>query len=226
MNISTIAEKLNMDQGSLLVEINRLNTSYDLGISDNYNLTNIQYNIIRASMDTRYLVTLLGATPSNQKNNYNNSHDYVAIMEWVGDYDLNNYSTKDIKHSLPSHISNKSQQAIASVMKSSGYESRVVILDNGKQGRRWFNYIPDVKSIVNTNTKDAEDATFYEWAKDKDFEGLSSKEVDDLSPINRGKLKMGSLMRAIGYENRRVYLDKYGKQGRRWFKKYTPVSFL
>jgi len=225
MDITTLADKLGMEQGALLIEIDRLNTLHDLGISDCYNLTHVQSNIIRASIDTYYLVTLLGATPSNQKNNYNNSHDYIAIKDWVGEYDLNNYSTQDIKQALPVHIVNKCQQAIASVMKSSGYESKVVILDSGKQGRRWFNYAIDTE--VTKTDVDNEDAIFYEWAKGRDLDGLSSKEVDELSPINRGKLKMGGLMRKIGYENRRVYLDKQGKQGRRWFKKYEPeVSFL
>ena len=223
MNITLLSKQLNIESGQMLIKANNLNIKYELGITDFNNITRTQYDIIRASLDTMYLVQLLNGDKRGGKYNYQNAPDYLDLQQWVGDYDLDGCSTKDIRQSLPDYIRSRGHQTIAAAMRTAGYESRVVILDNGKQGRRWFNYIPDVKSIVNTNTKDAEDAIFYEWAKGRDFEGLSSKEVDELSPINRGKLNMASLMRAIGYENRRVYLDKYGKQGRRWFKQ---VSFL
>jgi len=137
MNITTLAEKLNIETGQLLINANNLNSKYKLGITGFDDLTRTQYDIIRASLDTDHLVHLLKGDKRGGTYNYQNTPDYVDLHKWVEDLDLNSFSTKDIKESLPDHITHRGHQVIAAAMRANGYESKVVILDNGKQGRRW-----------------------------------------------------------------------------------------
>ena len=137
MDIKELAATINRNPFELLIEVERLNSDHQLGITNFADLTRTQYDIIRASMDTAYLVTLFDGDKRGGKYNYQSTLNYADINTWVGDIDLDGFSTADIKESLPDHITHRGHQVIAAIMRSNGYESRVVVLDNGKQGRRW-----------------------------------------------------------------------------------------
>ena len=85
---------------------------------------------------------LLGARKSDRKYNYQNTPDYIELQQWLSEINLTGFSTKDVKQSLPDHITHRGHQTIAAAMREAGYENRVVVLDTHKQGRRWFKSEP------------------------------------------------------------------------------------
>ena len=138
MNIKLLSEKLNIELGEMLVKVTCFDATHKLGITDVNDMTRTQYDIIRASLDTNYLVKLLNGDKRGGKYNYQNTPGYIDMEEWVSSQNLNNFSTKQVIESLPEHITGQGMPAVAAAMKYSGYESRMMGLDNGKQGRRWF----------------------------------------------------------------------------------------
>jgi len=139
MNIKILAEQLGIaDYLDLVVRVEVLNREYKLGLSSS-EFTRAQYDTVRSLLDPVYLVKLLNTGNSDRKYDYTSTPDFPHIDQWVSDNILNGFSTADIKHSLPDHITHRGHQVIASVMRSNGYESKVVTLDTGGQGRRWFN---------------------------------------------------------------------------------------
>lgn len=138
LNIRTLAEQLDMDQNQMLVEMERLNLRYNLGITSS-ELTRDQYDIVRSALDIDYMVKRMLNTKSDRKYDYTSNPDYTLLLEWIPDNNLNGCSTKDIKHMLPDYIESRGHQIISSSMREAGYTSKVVVLDTGKQGRRWFN---------------------------------------------------------------------------------------
>lgn len=145
MNITLLSKQLNIESGQLLIKANNLNSEYELGITDFNNLTRTQYDIIRASLDTSHLVQLLNGDKRGGKYNYQNAPDYLDLQQWVSENDLNSFSTKDIRQSLPDYITHRGPQTIAAAMRAAGYESKTDTLDTGKQGRRWHK--PEVSFI-------------------------------------------------------------------------------
>lgn len=142
MNIKTLAKHLQVDANDLLVEVEKLNRKYNLGINS-YNLTRKQYNTVRCLIDSVFLVKLLnGDVKSDRKYDYTNAPDYIHIVEWISENNLNEASTAQIKQSLPDHITQRGHQLISAAMRAEGYVRRVVVLYTGKQGRRWFNDTP------------------------------------------------------------------------------------
>ena len=138
MNIQLLSEKLGFTVSDMLAKVTYINATHKLGITDVNDMTRTQYDIIRATFDTNYLVKLLNGDKRGGKYNYQNTPGYIDMEEWVSSQNLNNFSTKQVMQSLPVHVTGQGMPAVAAAMKYSGYESRVMMLDNGKQGRRWF----------------------------------------------------------------------------------------
>lgn len=136
-NLETLAESIGIDVNDMLVEIERLNFKYNLGITST-ELTRNQYDVIRSLHDPDYMVKVMLKTRGDRKYDYKSSPDYVHIREWMVGNNLNGFSTKDVKQMLPDHINSRGHQLIGCAMREGGYTSKVVILDNGKQGRRWY----------------------------------------------------------------------------------------
>lgn len=138
LNTRILAEQLNISANTMLVEVERLNSKYQLGITSS-ELTRNQYDVLRSLLDPDYLVKRMLDTESDTKYNFTSNPDHTLLLEWIPDNNLNGCSTKDIKHMLPDHIESRGHQIISSAMRKAGYTSKVVVLDSGKQGRRWFN---------------------------------------------------------------------------------------
>lgn len=139
MNINELSKQLKMETEDLLVMVTRLNLKHKLGIDDFSEMTRPQYDVIRSLLDADYLVKLIMVSKTDRKYNYQKTQGYVDLQQWISENNLNEFSTKDVKQSLPEPAANCGMQNIAAAMRAAGYESRVIYLDNGKQGRRWFN---------------------------------------------------------------------------------------
>lgn len=139
MNITLLSEQIKMNAPDLLVVVTQLNMKHKLGVEDFSNLTDRQYNTIRALLDPVYLVKLLGCGKSDRKYNYHYTPSYAHIEQWISERDINGVSTKEIQDQLPDFVTQRGHQVVGAAMRAAGYESRVIVLDTGKQGRRWFN---------------------------------------------------------------------------------------
>lgn len=140
MSNSKLADQLQIDEHSLLALIAKLNDKHDIGIEDTSKLTPTQHNIVRSLLDPDFLVKfLIGDAPESNRYNYSRSPGYQQLERWIAESNLNGYSTKDVKEATPEGANFYGPQTIASAMKANGYSIRVVMLDNGKQGRRWYN---------------------------------------------------------------------------------------
>lgn len=143
MNIEQLSKQLMMEEGLLLIKITELNREYSLGVEDFSNINKIQCRIIRASLDTRYLIQLLGGTVTDSKYNYQNHEGFFDLQQWVANTELTGFSTKAIIELLPELVQCRGSQAIAAVMRGEGYVSKVVRVGDGKkQGRRWYKESP------------------------------------------------------------------------------------
>lgn len=136
-NIKTLAECIGISANAMLAEVEKLNFRYELGITSS-ELTRNQYDVLRSLLDPDYMVKMMLKTHGDRKYDYKSSPDYVHIREWIPGNNLNGCSTKDIKQMLPDHIRSRGHQLISCAMREAGYTSKVVMLDNGKQGRRWY----------------------------------------------------------------------------------------
>lgn len=218
MDINTLAEQLDTDVSTLLSHITDLDRTYDLGITDVYNLTRKQYEIIRSVYDVAYLVRLLKGGKSDRKYDYRNTPDYHDLCDWIKVNNLHCTSTKEIQSKLPSHICSRGKQTIACAMRAEGYETKVMYLGDGKQGRRWVNH--------NTLWTDSDHPLLVKWVLDKDLSGLSIEEMQQQIPdfiSTNTKQYVAAALKEAGYESRIVIIEETGKQGRRWFK---AVSFM
>lgn len=151
MDMKTLSEQLSIDVNALLIKITHLNNEHKLDIDDVDNLTVEQYDIIRASLDTTYLVKLIRkGDKSDRKYNYQKTPDYRDLVHWLSQHDLNGVSTSAIKQSLPDNIVHRGHQTIAAAMRSLGYTSNVTYLGHGSQGRRWSKEVasPDTPSFL------------------------------------------------------------------------------
>jgi len=145
LSIENLSVILNIDKNDLFVKATAIDRKYSLGITDFTNLDRVHYDIIRANYDTGYLVSIISGEPTDRKYNYTKSPVYRDLVTWLSDYNLNEFSTADIKGTLPDHLKGCGIQTVAAAMRNMGYESKMVYLKKGskKQGRRWFKYITD-----------------------------------------------------------------------------------
>ena len=136
LNTRTLADHLNFGPNRILVEVERLNLKYDLGITST-ELTRNQYDVLRSLLDPDYLVKILMKTKIDRKYDYTRNTDYSLLLEWITMVDLEGYSTKEVKDVIPDYIRSRGHQIVGATMRAAGYKSSVDVLDNGKQGRRW-----------------------------------------------------------------------------------------
>lgn len=140
MNIDILAEELGMTPVDLLPIVTRYDNQYNLGIKSVRAFTRIQYQVIRSLLDPDYLVrTMLN---KDKAYDYSGTPGYEAMRKWVAGKDLNGLSTKEIKQKAEGRAVHCGPQALSAVMKAGGYVNRVIYLDTGKQGRRWFKETP------------------------------------------------------------------------------------
>ncbi|AUR93235.1 hypothetical protein NVP1185O_48 [Vibrio phage 1.185.O._10N.286.49.C2] len=140
MSIEKLADQLRIDEHSLLALITKLNDKHDIGIEDTSKLTPTQHNTIRSLLDPDFLVKfMIGDVPESNRYNYSRSPGYQQLERWIAENNLNGYSTKEVKAAMTQDTKFFGPQTIAAAMKANGYSIRVVVLDNGKQGRRWYN---------------------------------------------------------------------------------------
>ncbi len=139
MNIDQLSDKLNIEKGTILVQTERLNREYNLGIEDFSEMNEHQTNIIRATLDEAFLVHILGGTVLSSKYKYQTNPDFFDLQKWVKGNNLYGWSTQQISVALPDNCKCKAPQAIAAAMKKEGYYIKMTYLEGGKQGRRWFN---------------------------------------------------------------------------------------
>lgn len=140
LSIEELSVVLNIELGEMFVKATKLNKDHNLGIENYYNITRTQYDVIRSVFDTGYLVSLLQGEKSDRKYSYNKSPEWRDLVAYLSEYDLNGFSTADIKQTFPNHLKRCGTQTVAAAMRSIGYESKVMYLENGKQGRRWNKY--------------------------------------------------------------------------------------
>lgn len=138
MDVETLSIELGMDLHTMMTKVSEMNLKHDLRIEDTTQLTRTQYDIIRSAFDTGYLVSLLKGDKRGGKYNYTNSHGYIDAMDWIHQNNLSGKSLKEVGELLPPTLKSVGRQTLAAAMKASGYVSRVVTLENGIQGRRWF----------------------------------------------------------------------------------------
>ena len=148
LSIETLSVALNIELGEMFVKATALDKKYNLGIIDFYKLDRMQYDVLRSALDLDYMVSLIRGEPSETKYNYSRTPVWRDLVAHLSDYDLNEFSTKDIKATLPKHLSKCGMQTVAAAMRSLGYENKMVYLDKGKQGRRWFKYNPAPVSFL------------------------------------------------------------------------------
>lgn len=133
MDIDILAKDLNMTAADLLTYVEQYNNKYDLGIESYHALTSKQYNVLRALLDKDYLVRLL-----LDRKAYDSTPGYMTVRHWISDKDLNGLSTKEVKKMVGAPAVHLGPQAISAAMRANGYKIRVVYLEGGSQGRRWF----------------------------------------------------------------------------------------
>lgn len=136
-NLETLADNIGINKNDMLVEIERLNFKYNLGITS-ADLTRNQYDVIRSLHDPDYMVNVMLKTRGDRKYDYKSSPDYIHVREWMIGKNLNGQSTKDVKQMLPEYVKSRGHQLIGCAMREGGYTSKVVIISKGKQGRRWY----------------------------------------------------------------------------------------
>lgn len=136
MKLTDLAKHLNINAADLLVTASQMNVKYDLGIDDLTDLTQVQYNIIRSSLDTDFMVQLMRGDKTDRKYNYTKSPAYLDLLTYLSDNDVNGCSTEDVSKRYNGPECGK--QTVAAAMRASGYESKMVYLEGGGQGRRWF----------------------------------------------------------------------------------------
>lgn len=138
MHINDLAGQLGMDVNDLLAKASKLNSEYELKIKDFAHLSRIQYDLIRCALDTKYMVKLIRGGSHGGKYNYESTPSYLDLEKWITENNLNGKGTLEIQEMLPDFITHRGSQTIAAAMKANDYYNRVVMLDSGKQGRRWF----------------------------------------------------------------------------------------
>lgn len=136
MNIDILAEQLGMKPVDLLPIITKYDNQYNLGIDTVRSFTKQQYKVLRSLLDPDYLVRVL--LDKENAYDYSNTPGYETMSKWVAGKDLNGLSTKEIKKMAEGRAVYCGPQALAAVMRDKGYTSKVIYLDTGKQGRRWF----------------------------------------------------------------------------------------
>lgn len=143
LDIETLSVMLGINLADMTVKAAKINKKHKLGIEDFYNMTRTQYDVIRAIHDQEYLVFLLGGSPSDCKYDYKKSPVWINLIKWMKDYDLNQFSTSEIKESLPVELKTAGIQTIAAAMRSLGYENKRMYVGEGptrKQARLWYKY--------------------------------------------------------------------------------------
>jgi len=142
LSIEELSVVLNIELSEMFVRATKLNKDYNLGIENYYKLTRTQYDVIRSVFDTGHLVSLLRGEKSDRKYSYNKTPVWRDLVSYLSEYNLNGFSTADIKATLPSNLKRCGTQTVAAAMRSIGYESKVMYLEKGKrkQGRRWNKY--------------------------------------------------------------------------------------
>lgn len=152
LTIEKLAQDLKLSNREMIDYINKTNVQFNLNISTHDELSRYHYDIIRGSLDMGYMIKCMKSVQRRGAKagvacNRTKVYGYSELMEHLGGLDLTNYSSTDIKQSLPDAVPNRSLQMIATVMRNMGYVNKTVILDGGKQGRRWFKYDPPVSFI-------------------------------------------------------------------------------
>ncbi len=146
LDLNTLSVVLNKELGSLTISAYKMNKKYKLGIDDMTDMTKKQFEILRAAHDTAFMVLLLGGGSEKAdgvKYNYRSSPLWTDLVVWLGEFDLNGFSTADIKATLPSHLNKCAMQTVASAMRDLGYENRRMYEGEGpnrKQARRWHKH--------------------------------------------------------------------------------------
>jgi hypothetical protein len=143
LTVDRLAKDLKLSKRELLDYIVKMDAQYNLNLSNYYELNRYHYDFIRASLDTRYLLECLksvkrrGSKPGEMCDR-TKVRGYSELFDHLMGFDLDEFSTADIRASLPDNLSHCSQQMIATAMRNLGYTNKTVVLDNQKQGRRWF----------------------------------------------------------------------------------------
>lgn len=148
LSIENLSMILNIELGEMLIKATAIDKKYNLGVIDFDNLERVQYDVIRSALDTDYMVSVIRGEPSDRKYNYSRTPIYRDLVAWLSDYNLNEFSTADVKATLPNHLKKCGMQTVAAAMRALGYENKMVYLEkegsNKKQGRRWYKYEPTV----------------------------------------------------------------------------------
>lgn len=141
--LEKLAKELRMSRRGLIEYISKLDAEVDLKITDIDNLNCHQYDMIRCSLDMQYLNKRLSKLkPRGVEKGYTYDYSKAAgfndLVNWIHTNDLNGFSTKDVRNCAPSTLPYFGAQVIATAMKKVGYTNKVIALEAGKQGRRWF----------------------------------------------------------------------------------------
>lgn len=145
-SVETLSVVLNIELGEMFTKTVALNKKHKLGIEDFSNMTRKQFDIVRAAHDTAYMVLLLGGEEDKTAYDYKNTPLWSDLIGWLSEYDLNEFTTKDIKATLPNHLKRCSLQTIAAAMRSQGYENKRMYIGEGehrKQARLWYKFQVD-----------------------------------------------------------------------------------
>lgn len=142
MNIDVLAEDVGMTAVDLLPIVTKYDNQYNLGIDSVRSFTKQQYKVLRSLLDPDYMVRVL--LDKEHAYDYSGTPGYDAISNWITGKDLNGLSTKEIKQKAEGRAVHCGPQALSAAMRNKGYTSKVIYLDTGKQGRRWF------KDVVTT----------------------------------------------------------------------------